>query len=142
LELDNDSLLAGTGLTLGNNTAVCARDNAWSSLSIANNSTIATCAGGARKNALLGSCSGTQGCRALCTSAAPADALCDTTATAAFEADGSCPLATSALVDAGDDLGLDLVDDDDATFIGAAPDIGGRERGSSRRYGSTLLSCP
>ena len=142
-QLDADSLLGGAAPLSLNSVGICARDVVYSGLSVAGTNTLVACAGGSRKNANLGSCAPAASvtCSTHCN--AGDRALCDTIATPSFEADGTCPLATSVLVDAGADLGLDLVDNDPAAFfLGAAPDLGGRERGSSRVYGGTSYSCP
>jgi hypothetical protein len=145
LTLDNDSILGG-GLN-ADHTALCARNDAFSALGLAQIS-LAPCGGAAAgvassHNASIGPCLGNS-CADLCgaPSGGPgpghdgaAGALCDTSAPApAFEGDGSCPNAASGLVDVGADLGF--------AFIGAAADLGGRERGATQTYGGAPASCP
>lgn len=72
----------------------------------------------------------------------PGGGLCDVDVDPRLEGDALCLPAGSALVDAGVDLGLDLVDDAPATFLGAAPDIGAREAGTARTYGGAASACP
>jgi hypothetical protein len=47
----------------------------------------------------------------------------------------------NGLIDAGVDVGLDLVDGDPVFAIGAF-DVGARESGSTRAFGSSVSSCP
>ena len=39
-------------------------------------------------------------------------------------------------------LGIDLVDDDPAAYLRLGPDIGAREMGSTRVFGSAVSTCP
>ncbi len=69
--------------------------------------------------------------------------LCDRAESPGFVADDLCLApAGNALVDGAVDVGRDLVDGDPARFLGAAPDVGARESGSTRSYGGVASTCP
>jgi hypothetical protein len=67
---------------------------------------------------------------------------CDLGVDPGFAGDDLCLAPASLLVDGGEETGADLVDGDPALFIGAAPDVGARESGSSRSYGGSASVCP
>jgi hypothetical protein len=70
--------------------------------------------------------------------------LCDLAVQPGFSGPGLCLDAASLLIDpaTGVDLGYDLVDGLPELFLGGVPEIGARESGSSRQFGSTNSTCP
>jgi hypothetical protein len=150
VDVDNVSVLELTQLTLVpvgtgavlRRTAVCARNSLWRSLDLTNPVTASTSCT-SQHNALAGGgCSG-NGCSASCTGVAGgARYLCGDVGVAPFfDVDGTCPAAASGFVDTGVDTGLDLIDAA-GRFVGAAPDLGARERGAVTSFGPLTLSCP
>jgi hypothetical protein len=81
-------------------------------------------------------------CTTLCPSS-EAGPLCSTFASASlnFQDPGLCPTPGSVLLNAGVDVGLDMVDLAPATFLGSGPEIGAREAGTSRVFGDLSASC-
>ncbi len=148
LRLDQNSLrlTEGTGVRLDArpNADLCVRNNAIvvdanaTAFEISMQARFEACdAVDTGHNAVGGAgtpCAGTCG---LCAGDGP---LC--AADAAFADDALCLATDSALIDDGADLGLDLVDDDDARFLGARPDVGAREAGSTRAFGGAASTCP
>jgi hypothetical protein len=148
LKLDQNSLRlgAGTGVRFDArpNATLCVRNNAIvvdanaTAFDVSMQARFGACdAIDTGHNAVGGAgtpCSGTCG---LCAGAGP---LC--AAEAAFADEALCPATGSALIDDGADLGLDLVDDDEARFLGARPDVGAREAGSTRAFGGAASTCP
>jgi cysteine-rich repeat protein len=58
------------------------------------------------------------------------------------DAPALCLSSGNSLVDAGLDLGYDMVDGAPESFYGSAPDLGAREAGSTRDFGGMLSTCP
>lgn len=80
-------------------------------------------------------------CTGRCNDCDNQGALCAIEVDPAF-VDGLCLPGGSALIDAGRDVGVDLVDANAATYQGDAPDVGAREAMTSRSFGGAASSCP
>jgi hypothetical protein len=95
------------------------------------------------RNHLL-ACAGDAGdCASYCASSAGSFRLCNLAVDPGWVNPDLCLLpAFNDLVDAGIDLGYDLVDGLPETFVGAGPDVGAREYGASRTYAGYTSSCP
>jgi hypothetical protein len=95
------------------------------------------------RNHVLG-CAGDAGnCTNYCTAPVGTIRLCDLAVDPGWANPELCLLpAFNDLIDAGLDLGYDLLDDGPPLFFGSAPDVGAREAGTSRRYGAYLSTCP
>lgn len=148
LKLDQNSLRlsAGTGVRFDArpNADLCVRNNAIvvdanaTAYAIVMQARFGACdAIDTGHNAVGGAGTPCSGTCDLCAGAGP---LC--AAEAAFADEALCPATGSALIDDGADLGLDLVDDDEARFLGARPDVGAREAGSTRAFGGAASTCP
>jgi hypothetical protein len=72
----------------------------------------------------------------------PGGGLCDLTDDPVFTGPGGCLGSGSGLIDAGIDVGWDMVDGSVDDFLGSAPEVGAREIGSSRSYGTVASWCP
>ncbi|MCC7383631.1 MAG: DUF4215 domain-containing protein [Deltaproteobacteria bacterium] len=156
IDQNSVAILAGTGIEADRVSDLCVRSNiiggAGSTIGLQlqgvtlSNACPTTASG---NNAVIGSllqCSGFS-CQALCDNGG---ALCDRTGDPGWsqapsgDVAGLClrPAGATAYVDAGIDLGYDLVDGAPETFTGIGPDMGARETGTARRYGGVLSSCP
>jgi cysteine-rich repeat protein len=145
------SIQGGTGLRLDGVKGLCMRNNlvlgdgasTGLNLKTVTLASAAACGGvGSQRNDVWGHatlCSGTA-CGAACTGG---KALCDLELDPAPLGELLCPLPGSPLIDAGVDVGVDLVDDDSgAPYLGQFPEIGAREAGAARAYGGLTSSCP
>lgn len=127
------------------NIDICLRNNAITiaagstGYDVGNQVRFKACGGPATDNNAVGG--GGNACTGRCNDCNEG-ALCTWTDDPGLVGADLCLPGGSPLIDAGVDVGVDLVDGEGATFRGASPDVGARESGTTRSFGGVDSSCP